>query len=96
MPGYYAGWIRGTGVPRFGNSFTVARIGVAGTYKITLPSGLFHSTTVTAVNPNTVARVIQAQIDGLTGKFTVDIEIKSTTTGLPVDGDFNFIALQRS
>jgi len=97
MPGYYAGWVRGTGSVRFGSGFTITRLGVEGSYRIALPApGMFHATTVTPTGLNVVARVKQAMIDGLSGQFWIDVEIRSVTTGLLVDGDFNFIALLRS
>ena len=97
MPGYYAGWVFGTGLIRFGGGFTVTRIGVQGSYRIALPApGPFHATTVTPSGLNVVARVALAQRDGLTNQFWIDIEIRNITTGALVDGDFNFIALLRS
>jgi hypothetical protein len=97
MPGYYAGWVRGTGSVRFGSGFTITRLGVVGGYRIALPApGMFHATTVTPSGLDVVARVKLAMRDGVTGQFWIDVEIRSITTGELVDGDFNFISLLRS
>jgi len=97
MPSYYAGWVLGTSSVRFGAGFTVRRIGVTGSYQIALPApGMFHATMVTPSSPNVYARVSLARRDALTGQFLIDVEIRTVTTGLLIDGEFNFIALLRS
>ena len=97
MPSYYAGWVLGNASVRFGLGFTVTRIQVAGSYQIALPApGMFHATMVTPSSPNVFARVSLARRDAVSGRFLIDVEIRSVTTGLLVDGEFNFIALMRS
>ena len=96
---YWAGWVRGTAVVRFGTGFSVARFGVAGSYRITIPAtatGRFIATTASASSSDTYAVVAAYNKSALDGSHTIDIQIRSLTTGALVDGDFNFIALDRS
>jgi hypothetical protein len=79
----------------------VTRNLVAGSYKIVLSSGMNHATTVTPTGLTStglpvVARIVQATIDGLSGLFTIDVEIRNPATGALVDSEFSFIALLRS
>jgi hypothetical protein len=43
-----------------------------------------------------MARIAQVQKDALTGNFLIDVEIHDVNTDTLVDGDFTFIALERS
>jgi hypothetical protein len=109
---YWSGWVNGIAnlpVIRYGSGFSVARLGLVGSYRITIAgtvSGTQLVTTVSpAVNPSSlsnppyaplVARVLRWNRDAFSGNTTIDIEILSTTTGALVDSDFNFIILNRS
>lgn len=100
-PVYFAGWVRGTGTVsiRYGTGFSVARIGVTGSYRITIPAtttGRFLATTVSPVSPNVTAVVVAYSKSALDGSHTIDIEIHSVTTGALVDSDFNLIVIDRS
>jgi len=97
-PTYVAGWIRGTALVRSGSGFTVARIGVAGSYRITVPptaSGKFLVTLVSTAAAGTVARVAQFSVNALTGESVIDVEVRDMA-GTLVDGDFTFLAIERS
>jgi hypothetical protein len=99
MPTYYAGWVRGNATVWFGLGFTVARQGLVGSYRITLPpnpTNRFFATVVTPVAANRIARVVQFQRNAADGTSLIDVEIRDLTTGQPVDCDFNFMALERS
>ena len=99
MPFYIAAWVRGNAVIRFGAGLTVARFGLTGSYRITIPAtptGRFLVTTVTPVGVNTIARVVQFSRNALDGSSTIDIETHDATTGASVDSDFNFIAIDQS
>ena len=101
MPVYLAGYVFGIPVIptiRFGSGFTVARQGGVGSYRITVPfatSTKFFAPVATSVTLHTIARLAQVVRDGA-GVVTFDIEIRDMTTNNPVDGDFSFIALERS
>ena len=99
---YWAGWIRpnsnGTITIRHGNGFTVTRVGLTGSYRITIQpttSANFLVTTVSAALP-TAHAVVTAYTKSGTGVHTVDIEISTIATGAFVDSDFNFIIVERS
>jgi hypothetical protein len=97
MPTYFAGCVSATAAIKWGGGFRVERIDAVGTYRISLPApGLFHVTTVTPTALNAIARIVLARRDALTGGFWIDIEIRDAVTRLPVDSEFNFIALLRS
>ena len=99
MPVYLAGYVNASATIRFGSGFTVTRIFVAGSYRITVPlatSSKFFAPVVTPVTLHTIARIALVQRDALTGIVTFDIEIRDLTTNALVDGDFTFIALERS
>jgi hypothetical protein len=98
MPNYYAGTITATAGIRTGNGFAVARLGLVGSYRLTFPTvagSRFLTTVVSPVSLNRVARVAQFQRDAATGNSFVDIEIRDLT-GVLVDCEFNFIAIDRS
>jgi hypothetical protein len=99
MPVYFAGWVKSDATVRFGAGFSVVRLGVTGSYRITIPktaTGKFLSTVVTPVAANAIARVMQFSRNALDGTSTIDIEIHDPTTGAFVDSDFNFISLDQS
>ena len=103
MPVYLAGYIFGTTMPnptiRFGSGFTVARQGGTGSYRITILAAVSSKNFATVVTPvalHTIARIALYQRDAFTGNLLIDIEIRDLTTNNPVDGDFDFIALERS
>ena len=99
MPIYFAGWVRGNAAIRFGNGFTVIRVGITGSYRITLPptpSGRFPVTVVTPTNANAIARVVAFGRNAMDGTSVIDIEIHDATTGDFVDSDFSFISIDRS
>jgi hypothetical protein len=101
MPTYLAGWIFGTSpVPsiRFGTGFSVARIGFAGSYRITIPATTpwrFMAPVVSPVAANVTARVAAYTKNALDGSHMIDVEIRDLT-GVLVDSDFIFHALERS
>jgi len=97
MPTYFAGWIFGNGGIRFGNGFTVTRMGV-GSYRIqigAIPSGRFLAPLVSPAAANTVARIVSYSKSAVDGSSTINIEVRDATGAL-VDGDFTFIAVERS
>ena len=99
MPVYLAGYVFGTATIRFGSGFSVTRQFVAGSYRITVPlatSTRFFAPVATPVTLHTIARIALVQRDATTGIVTFDIEIRDLTTNNLVDGDFSFIALERS
>lgn len=101
MPVYFAGWVRSDATVRFGNNFVVTRwapIGSGG-YRITISTALtmrFLATVVTPVDPNKIARVAVFNQNPVNNTSTIDIEILDRATGAPMDGAFNFIAIERS
>ena len=98
-PVYFAGWVRGDASIRFGTGFTVTRIGLAGSYRITIPAtstGRFLAPVVTPSGSNVTASVVGYVKSGLDASHTIDIEIHAVTTGAFVDSDFTFIAMDRS
>jgi hypothetical protein len=99
MPFYLAAWVRANASVRFGAGFTVARLLVTGSYRITVPrtpTGKFLATVVTPMSANAIARVVQFSRNALDGTSIIDIEIHDATTGAYVDSDFNFISLDQS
>ena len=99
MPGYVAGWVNATSSIKWGSGFTVTRVSVTGSYRITIPPGTpskFFAPSVTPSTLHTIARIAQIQRDPLTGKFLIDVEIRDMTSNDFIDGDFSFIALERS
>ena len=100
MPTYFAGWIVGNNPLasiRFGTGFSVVRIGIVGSYRITIPAtptGRFLAPVVSPVAANVTARVAVYNKNG-DGSHTIDIEIRDLT-GTLVDSDFIFHALDRS
>lgn len=99
MPVYLAGYVNANATVRFGSGFTVTRVFVAGSYHIAIPlatSTKFFAPVATPVTLHTIARIALVQRDALTGIVSFDIEIRDMTTNALVDGDFTFIALERS
>jgi len=99
MPVYLAGYVNATAAIRYGSGFTVTRVQVAGSYRINVPlatSTKFFAPVATSVRVHTIARIAQVQRDAINGTVTFDIEIRDLTTDALVDGDFSFIALERS
>jgi hypothetical protein len=99
MPVYLAGYVNGNATIRFGLGFTLTRMFVTGSYRITIPVGTsprFFAPVATSVGARTVARIAQLQKDGVTGNFLIDVEIWDPIANAPVDGDFTFIAVERS
>jgi hypothetical protein len=99
MPVYFAGWVRGDATVRFGSGFSVTRVGVTGSYRITVSTSLtaaFLATTVTPVATGRVARVAVFAQDPISKTSKIDVEIRDIATGALVDCDFNFIAIPRS
>ena len=97
MPVYFAGWIRGDGTIRFGGGFQVVRMSM-GTYRITIQatsSGKFLTPLVGSSGVGVFARVVGYTKNGLDLSHTIDLEIRGLTGAL-VDGEFTFIALDRS
>jgi hypothetical protein len=98
MPVYFAGWIRANATIKFGTGFTVTRFQAQGWYRITIPAtatGKFLSTVATSSMPGLHATVEAMSKSATDGSFTIDILIRDAA-GNPVDGDFNFIAMDRS
>lgn len=98
MPVYFAGWVRGDTSIRYGTGFSVARLGVTGSYRITIPAtttGRFLVTVVTPNALNAIARIVAYNKNALDGSNTIDVEIRNLT-GTLIDSDFNFIAMDRS
>jgi len=99
MPVYLAGYVWANATTRYGSGFTLSRLGVTGSYRITISAATstkFFAPLATTVKLHTVARIALVQKDALTGNFLIDIEIRDLTTDALVDGDFSFIALERS
>jgi hypothetical protein len=101
MPVYFSGYVMANATPRvgFGGGFAVGRFGVVGSYRITIAAGTYSRFLIPVATPvalHTISRVSQVQKDALTGNYMIDIEIRDLTTNNPVDGDFTFIALERS
>jgi hypothetical protein len=99
MPVYLAGYVSASGAVRFGGGFAVSRITVQGSYRITISaatSSKFFAPVATSVKLHTIARIAQVQRDAFTGNFLIDIEIRDLTTDALLDGDFSFIAVERS
>jgi hypothetical protein len=99
MPVYLAGYVFANAGVKYGSGFTVTRNLVAGSYRVTIPvatSGKFFSPVASSVKLHTIARLALVQKDALTGNFLFDIEIRDLTTDALVDGDFSFIAVERS
>jgi len=99
MPVYLAGYVFATATVKYGSGFTVTRNQVAGSYRITIPvatSTKFFAAVASSVKLHTIARLALVQKDGVTGNFLIDIEIRDLTTDALVDGDFSFIAVERS
>jgi hypothetical protein len=99
MPVYLAGYVFGTAAVKYGSGFTVTRNVVAGSYRITIPvatSARFFAVTASSVRLHTIARLALVQKDAITGNFMFDIEIRDLTTDALLDGDFSFIAVERS
>jgi collagen triple helix repeat protein len=99
MPTYFAGWVTATAGVRFGSNFTVTRIAVTGSYRITIDKAVntqFLAVSVTPSAAHVFARVAQEMHDALTGAWVIDVELHDLTTNQLVDGDFTFIAVDRS
>jgi hypothetical protein len=99
MPGYVAGWVNAGASVKWGSGFTVSRVQVAGSYRITIPPGTparFFAPAVTPSTLHTIARIAQIQRDAFSGVFMIDVEIRDMTTNALMDGDFTFVAIERS
>lgn len=100
MPVFFAGYILANATirPSYGGGFTVGRILVAGSYRITIARLTYTKFLIPVATPvaaQRVARVMQVLKDGITGNFFMDIEIRDMSNNL-VDGDFTFMAIERS
>jgi hypothetical protein len=83
---------------RWGTGFTVARLGVTGSYRITIPptpTMRFLAASVTPVAANRTARIVQFVRNAADGSSWIDVEIRDLS-GNFTDSDFNFIAIDRS
>jgi hypothetical protein len=99
MPTYFAGWVRADATIRFGTGFAVARLGVTGSYRITIgatSTGRFLVPLVSAAVSNTQVRVVSYSRNAVDGSTTIDVEVHDASTGGLVDGDFTLLALDRS
>jgi hypothetical protein len=99
MPTYFAGWINAAATIRFGSNFTISRNTVAGSYRITIDKAVNAQFLAVSVTPSTahlVARVSQEVHDALTGAWTIDVELRDLSTNGLTDGDFTFVAVDRS
>jgi hypothetical protein len=103
MPLYFAGWVKpkadGTITAFSGSGYGVARLQVAGSYVITvgpIPGNHTMITTVTPMAQNTIARIASYSRHAVTNIVTIEIEILDVTTGLLVDSEFFFHAIERS
>jgi hypothetical protein len=99
MPTYFAGWVTSLAGVRFGSNFTISRTSVAGGYRITIDKAVNAQFLAVSVTPSTahlIARVSQEVHDALTGAWTIDVELRDLSTNTLTDGDFTFIALDRS
>jgi hypothetical protein len=108
MPVFFSGYVVGSTAsikPSFGGGFTVSRLQVAGSYRITILKGAylrFLIPVVTPVGVDRIARVVQAVKDGLSSNYHIDIEIRdgfrrdASNIPLLVDCDFTFMAIERS
>ena len=99
MPVYLGAYVNANATIKFGGGFTLTRVFVTGSYRITIAaatSSKFFAPVATSVAVHTIARIAQLQRDGLTGDFLIDVEIRDLTTDALVDGDFSFIAVERS
>lgn len=102
MPVYLAGYVLGstpgTVTLKFGSGFTVSRVAVAGSYRITVPTATstkFFAPVATSVRLHSIARIAQVVRDGF-GQVSFDVELRDLTSDAMVDGDFTFIAVERS
>jgi hypothetical protein len=99
MPVYFAGYVNANATIKSGGGFSVSRVFAAGSYRITLAAGTWSKFPMPVASPvalHTIARVGQAFKDALTGNYLIDIEIRDLTTNALVDGEFTFIAVERS
>ena len=99
MPVYMAGWVNANASVRFGSGFSVIRTALVGSYRITVPptaTSKFLVTTVTPSALHVIARVAAFSKNALDNTLNVDVEIRDLTTNALVDGEFNFIAVERS
>ncbi len=97
-PVYFAGWVNADGTTKFGNGFVVTRM-AAGKYSLKMPAtatGRFLATTASPTAAGTSAVVASYTKSGTDGSHTIVIEIHNVTTGVLVDGGFNFMAIDRS
>ena len=99
MPVYLAAYVNANATLRYGSGFTLSRIQLAGSYRVAISSATSARNFAPFVTPatlRTIARIAQVQRDALTGNFLIDIEIRDLATNNLVDGDFSFIAIERS
>jgi hypothetical protein len=97
MPVYYAGVVNANTSVKFGGGFTVSRLNLVGSYVITIPQqSKFFAFTVTPAALGRIARVVISR-DAITGVYTNHIQIHDAAAPYnAVDGDFSFIAVERS
>ena len=102
MPVFFSGYVLANASikPGFGGGFTVSRYpGGTGSYRMTIPAGTYVRFLIPSITPitgRTVARVVQILRDGLSRDYWIDIEIHDMGTNALVDGDFMFVAIERS
>jgi hypothetical protein len=96
--------VRAAGTVWSGSGFTVARLGLTGSYRITVPptpTGRFLVPVVTPsanLTPSTsivIAKIVGYSKSAIDLTHTIDIEMHDLT-GVLVDSDFSFIVTDRS
>jgi hypothetical protein len=101
MPVFFAGNVMGNATIRsgFGGGFSVTRyLAPVGIYRIIIPAASYSKVlipTVTPVTARILARVMQLQRDASLN-YLIDIELHDMGTNALVDGEFTFVALERS
>ena len=98
--GYWAGkvTVASGAASTNGAGFTVTRTS-AGKYRVVTsatPAERFVVAVVTPTVSTNIAAVVLVFKDGITHEYKIDIEIHAVTGNALVDGDFMFIALERS
>ena len=98
MPVYYAGYVNANASVKFGGGFTISRLNLVGSYVITIipQQSKFFAFTVTPSALGRIARVVISR-DAITGVYTNHVQIHDAAAPYAaVDGDFSFIAVERS
>jgi len=93
MPVFLAGYISSNGTIKYGGGFTVTRK-LPGAYVITIVSSKIFVPVATSVAMRLIPRVASSQADGA-GNFVIQIELRDSSTSM-IDGDFTFIAVEKS